>query len=421
MNRIAIAFSSKDRPELTRRTIEPLLQPDKFDLLWMDGSKTDEGLKFFQGFDSTGVTKVGMYGGSCRYIVAALTQMLANPGYDYVGLVENDVLLDPDWFEPTMALFGSGDAAGLCVGAVSARNYEDRVLIQRDGCSINHNLGAGQIIFTREAAELILQQYRTGMSSENRRVFSIVSGVDIAGFWAFRGSDHMLTADWAWEQQLLKQGLCSLALMPAKAEQLEDIARMGLAMVREPVEVRRDQRTFETFRDRTHAIRNGELIIPHLPNDHLYHSDGTGPTVHTIFPHQLPQIGGRYWGDWRFKWSIGYGCFSWLAGEEQPCDVGVHYPTVTVPLLGACDLLVSGGKTGGKVHVRDAHGYESSPELFPEGDEGKVFGLTLPSAAGYREVTLTALTPGVIFYGVRARTPQPFVPSRFDFSVLPPL
>ena len=32
MNRIAIAFSTCDRTELTKRSIEPLLQPDKFDL-----------------------------------------------------------------------------------------------------------------------------------------------------------------------------------------------------------------------------------------------------------------------------------------------------------------------------------------------------------------------------------------------------
>ena len=40
MNRVAIAFSTCDRTELTRRLNEPLLQPDKFDLHWINGSKS---------------------------------------------------------------------------------------------------------------------------------------------------------------------------------------------------------------------------------------------------------------------------------------------------------------------------------------------------------------------------------------------
>ena len=429
MNRVAIAFSSKDRVELTKRTIEPLLQPDKFDLHWIDGSKTDEGRQLLSEYDGQyHMAHHEVIGGSCRAIVYALTEMLKygvgdGTRYEYVGLVENDVLLDKDWLEPTMSLFERGRKDGFEVGTVSARTYEDRVLIQRDGYAVMHNIGAGCQIFTRKAAEIILQQYRTGMTSENRRTFSLLSGVDIGGFWAFRGSDHMIVADWCWDQQLAKYGMCSLALTPAKAEQLEDVAAMGLEMVREPIEARRDERTFETFRDRTKAVRNGELHVQRLDHDHLYH-DGT----HTIFPHQIPQIGGSYSGDWRFKWSIGYGCFSWQAGryaewkEAQFATDENYAPCVLkVPVLGPCDLLVSGGTNGGKVHVTDGSGFEATPELCPEGEQGQVLGLTMPAAYNYREIEMTALTSGVIFYGVRARMVQPTVPAKFDFSVLPPL
>lgn len=428
MNRIAIAFSSKDRPELTRRTIEPLLRHDLYDLYWFDGSNTPEGQDLIKEFGYADYMHHRITGGSCRAIVYALSTMLQygigdGTQYDYISLCENDVLLDPDWFEPTMELFEKGERDGLKVGAVSARTYEDRVLVQRDGWAIMHNLGAGMQIFTRQAAELILQQYRTGMTSENRKTFSILSGIDIGAFWAFRGSDHMLVADWTWDHMLAKHGLCSLALTPAKAEQLEDIAAMGLMMVREPVEARRDQRAFEHFRDQCKRIRNGELILPALLNDHLYHD-----AHHTIFPHQIPQIGGSYQGDWKFKWSMGYGCFSWQAGEslaDEACSTQgfkeVQPPSLTVPIVGSCDLLISGGKNGGQVHVTDHAGYESRPTIKPEGDEGAVMGLTVPSAFGYRQVTLTALTPGMTFYGIRARTPQPSHPAKFDFSVLPPL
>ena len=50
MNRIAIAFSTCDRTELTKRSIEPLLQPGKFDLEWNDGVKTDEGKSVMEDF-----------------------------------------------------------------------------------------------------------------------------------------------------------------------------------------------------------------------------------------------------------------------------------------------------------------------------------------------------------------------------------
>ena len=295
MTRVAIAFSSKDRVELTRRTIEPLLQPDKFTLLWCDGSNMPEGQDFFTNHAFGNAMKREVRGGSCRYIVYALTTLLAL-GVDYVGLCENDVLLDPDWFEPTMALFEQGKADGLEVGAVSARNYEDRVLIQRDGYSINHNLGAGMVIFSRQAAEIILQTYRTGWTSENRKIFSILSGIDIGSFWAFKGGEHMLCADWAWDHILAAHGMCSLALTPAKATQLEDIAAMGLKMVAAPMQSRVDQHAYETFRERSARIRAGGLTLPVQAGDRLYH-DG----AHVIFPHQIAQLGGYYEGDWHFK------------------------------------------------------------------------------------------------------------------------
>lgn len=415
MTKVAIAFSSKDRAELTEKTIVPLLQPDKFDLIWVDGSQTDEGKALLAKYDGRYcVAHHGVTGGSCRAIVYSLTQMLRDTPYDFVGLVENDVLLHDGWFDSIMTLFEKGEEEGLKVGAVSARNYVDRVLIQRDGYSINHNLGAGMQIFTREAAELILRTYRTGMSSENRKIFSILSGIDIGGFWAFRGSDHMLVADWTWDHILAAHGYCSLALTPAKATQLEDIAAMGLQTVDAEIEERRNGQAFAEFVNCSAAIRSGEMKMPIQPGNRLYHDQ-----YHTIFPHQIGQLGGSYEGDWRFKWSMSYGCFAWKAGTllNHPMT-----PVVTVPVFGPCELLISGGERGGKVKVEDAAGFRCEPELQPEGSEGAVLRLAVPAAVTYREIKLTALTPGIVFYGVRSREAQPFYPEvKFDFRSLPPL
>lgn len=417
MNRVAIAFSSKDRVELTERTIQPLLQPDKFELFWCDGSKTSNGQEFFEKFDATGINKHAVYGGSCRYIVYALTTLLAHPKqYTHIGLVENDVLLYDDWFDQMMGLFHH---LLLAVGAVSARCYEDRILIQRDGYAIMHNLGAGMIMFTRKAAQIILQHYRTHFTTENRRMFAILSGIDIGRYWAFGGSEHMLVADWGYDRQLAEHGLCSLALTPAKATQLENIAAMGLKMANAPVEGMRNEDAYKRYTENLHDIRYGHLEVPVQPSRGLCYSDGT----HVTFPHQVPTLGGQYVGDWRFRWSLAYGCFAWQAGEISIQDAEArNFPNVEIPLFGPCELLVSGGQYGGRVRVDDAHsGFWCEPELIPEG-QGDVFKIAVPGGYAYRLVRLTMLTTGSVFYGVRTREAQPFDPKvKFDFNALPPL
>ena len=418
MKKIGIAFSSKDRPELTEKSLPPLLAAD-VDVWWYDGSVTEEGKKYFN-MPSWGMSgKQTLTGGSCRYIVKALTDLLA-AGYDYIGLVENDVRLHDNWFLPTMELFEIGHKEGLEVGAVSARCYEDRVLIQRDGHSVNHNLGAGQIIFSRKAAAHVLQHYRTHMTSENRRTFSILTSDDIGRYWAFRGGEHMLVADWGYDRQLAEIGLSSLALTPAKAEQMEDIKSMGLTMVDGEVTARRDKLMFSMYQERLEKVRKGELWIPRFAGSRLF-SDG----MHITFPHQVGALGGWYSGDWRFRWSLAWGCFAWQAGDvhSQVLDGGATLGTVTIPILGPCDFLVTGGKQGGKVRVEDSLSkYTVEPDLQPENVEGNVMQLAVPSVYSYRLVKLTALTPGVGFFGIRTRHEQPCDPNwKFSYDVLPPL
>ncbi len=401
MNKVGIAFSSKDRVELSERTIRPLLS-DKFDLYWMDGSATREGKRFFRAYEKVPYERrEELTGGSCRYIAYALTKLLAL-GYDYIGLVENDCLLDDDWFEPTMELFEKD----LPVGAVSARCYEDRILIQRDGYAVMHNLGAGMIIFKREAAQLILQQYRTGMTVENRKLFSLLSGIDIASYWAFRGSDHMLVADWQYDRMLAQRGMCSLALTPAKATQLEDIAAIGLTMAQGEVDERRDDKAFVRYQ----AFLSRPWQLSQRPYDLLVHNS----TSNVYFAHQMAFLGGQYAGDWRYKWSMGYGSFAWKAGDGAP--------TLDVPVFGPCELVISGGQEGGMAHIEDESGFEAKPELFPEGEQGQVLRLTIPGSVNYRALRVTALTPGITLHGLICREAQPVFPDvKFDFNSLPPL
>jgi hypothetical protein len=422
MNRVAIAFNTCDRIELTKQSIEPLLQPDKFDLHWCDGSKTAEGIDLLKEYSLHKFTShYGVRGGSGPAIVYALTMLLAHArgmerAYDYIGLVENDVLLQGGWYEDLMALFKIGEQSGLVVGAASARCYEDRILIQRDGHAIVHNNGAGMIMFTRKAAELVLQNYRTAWTAENRLLFSQLSGLDIGKWWAFRGNENFLVADWRFDMILAANGLASLALTPNRATMLDqDIGPLGLKYADGKCDLLRNPSAFELYRDNLANIRVGRMR-PGI--HHPFYREPNGATV--IFPHQVQQLGGGYLGNWRVRDFQGFGPFCWKAGKPA-IDRIEPYPQMYVPVVGPCDFIVSGGELGGNIRIEDEQsGYVVEPAL-PAEDGTNFLQLSVPGSATYRQVKLTALSSGVCFLGLKTKEPQPWIPGvRFTFDTLPP-
>jgi hypothetical protein len=433
MNRVAIAFSTCDRVELSRQSIEPLLSDDRFDVFWNDGSKTDEGKQFHQQ-NPLGLKglRSRVTGGSGPTIVFALSQMLASrmnkpcPGsetkkwfYDYthIALLENDTLLSPDWFDQTMALFEQGAKDGLTVGAVSARCYEDRILIQRPDYAICHNLGAGMIVFTREAAELVLNQYRVQWTSENRSTFTQLTSTDIGKYWAFRGQEHFLVADWRWDALLASRGFASLALTPSPVTmigQIPPLAEQGLTIATDEDRMERaaiDDDAFKLYRATLMGIRHGKFKLP----DTLFHRDTNGG--YTIFAHQIGAIGGHYQGKWKLKDAPGFGPFGWIADSAQED----WDPRIQIPVFGPCEILVSGGKEGGQVLIVDEQsGFNAKPILPRETDQGTIVSVNLPGNVSYRTIRITMMTPGTIFYGIRTRDEQPRVPGwRFDWNTLP--
>lgn len=425
MNEVGICFSTKDRTELSQRTIEPLLQPDKFDLWWIDGSTTKEGTAL-PGKYQAKKTCFNVRGGADAAIVYALSALLDycsidGNQYTHVGLVENDVLLPSDWFDSTFGLFKCGEADGLHVGSVSTRAYEDRILLQRDGYAAMHNLGAGQVIFTREAATIILNHFRTGWTTENRRLFAQAAGVDIGRYWAFRAGEHMTCADWQFERILAAHGLASLALTPSPVEmigQVPPLAEQGLTLVTEPVEALRNDGVFKIFVDRLHKVHS-EWKLAFAADRYLQQADGS--TIY--FAHQCKDLGAKFVGNWQLKWAQGFGPFGWQAAPTLSNDY-IPLPTVTIPILGPCSFLVSGGAKGGEIRVEDLDsGYECPVAL--RADEHQITSIAVPSSPGsYRSVCLTALTPGPIFFGIRTMYQQPIdlqKASRFRHSDLPPV
>ena len=171
-----------------------------------------------------------------------------------------------------------------------------------------HNLGAGMVILDREAARLVLDYYRTQFTTENRAIFAVLAGTDIGRYWAFRGGEHMLVADWRWDALLASRGLVSLALTPSPVEmigQIPPLAEQGLKLVTEPKQEPAELAIFERYRDNLNAIRSGYLKLPDYRFCQNY-----------IFPHQIPLLGGSYAGDWKLKDAQGFGPFAWRAGDS---------------------------------------------------------------------------------------------------------
>jgi hypothetical protein len=418
MNKVALAFLTKDRVELSKRTIGPLLQPDKFDLWWIDGSDTIPGTLFCEksGYDASKKLKLhtNVKGGADTAVVYALTEMLKGD-YTHVGIVENDVLLHPDWYGPTMALFERGAGEGLAVGAVSARAYVDRILSQRDGYALMHNLGWGMQLLTREAAQLTLKHFRTHWTSENRRVFARLSGIDIGSYWAFRTNEHFTTPDWGNDAVLASHGLASLALTPSPVEmigQTPSLADQGLKLATEPVEDRRNDEAFERFIVTSSAIRKGHLDLG-VPR--VRYRDDAG--VEYIFAHQLDSLPEANWnGDWFLKWSPGFGGFvaRGFAGSKE------HAPAqFECYVSGTCRFMVMGGEKGGQVEIQDLKSnYTVRPTLLPEASN-QVTQVVAPASVSWRKLRLTVLSGSCCFYGLQCQESQPTVSGySFDHSKL---
>lgn len=412
--KIALNFMSKDRVELSRRTIEPLLNyMQGVDLWWMDGSITEEGQNLPKDYSSQQVQGVrwNVRGGPDAAVAYAVTECLKHD-YTHIGIVENDVLLQPGWFD-AMGLFEYGATKGLTVGAVSARCYEDRVLFQRDGYNVVHNLGFGMVIWTREAAQIMLRHMRTSWTLENRRTFMQLSGIDIGHFWAFRLGEHWLCADWGVDRVLAAHGLASVALDPSPVEmigQIPSLAEQGLTLATGKRLTQHGE--FGFYADNLAEIRAGTLQIP---ESRPFHQQGRGQWLH--FAHHVPAFPQFEQNDkWRLKWVQGFGPFAWVAEEAGA--------RISMRVSGPCGLMASGGEKGAQVRARDMYsGYEMEPVLRPAHQmQSPIMSLTIPGSISSRVIEFEALEPGAVFHGISVEDPQPFNPLiSFTHATLPPV
>lgn len=240
---VAFVYSTKDRPEFTRETLPRILDEEgDFDLYWTDGSTTPEGADLFNefkdcNFEGTSHLRevhLGVTGGAAIAIQYAW-QLLFNKGYDYIGLIENDVLLEKGWFKKIFNLFETQKPYNdLKVGAVSARCFQDRILLKKEGYAVMSNLGAGMFLTCRELIIPLLENWRRPLLKEARAMFKAFTGKDypiprpvilqdpeVKQEW-------VMTHDWWWECVLLMHGYCALACVPSMARNIDPIGKQDV-------------------------------------------------------------------------------------------------------------------------------------------------------------------------------------------------
>jgi hypothetical protein len=232
-DRVGFSFSSKDRYLYTLQTIQNLDTEGGFDLIWNDGSKEAgvPALAKNYKFRNAKLVEVnyGVSGGPDRAICFGLSRLL-ELGYDYVGLIENDILFRPGWFGALMELFSRSAQDGIVCGSATARSFESHVLEYRAGYSVQCDIGAGMVLFPRPAAEMILELYSNPSSLQMtthswRDFYADLFGLDLQAFspfWAYPPEKAFpCTLDWGYTPSLYLKGYASLSTIPTYATDLE--------------------------------------------------------------------------------------------------------------------------------------------------------------------------------------------------------
>ena len=232
MNKVGIAFNTCDRIDYTKQTLPRIIEEEgDFDLFWIDGSKTDEGKNFHRtAFPSLRVTErhPNVTGGAVAGIKYSW-QTLYNKGYEYIGLIENDVKLTPGWFKKTMALFNHPNFSRP-VGIASARCFTHRVanFESGEGYAIMADVGAGMCIIKRELIPILANNFRRAALWEVRALFKHFTGLEYPTPPMCTKQDPelkqewFLSEDWYWPVVAASRGFATLATIPSLAYNLDD-------------------------------------------------------------------------------------------------------------------------------------------------------------------------------------------------------
>jgi hypothetical protein len=215
------------------QTVQSLDAEGGYDLIWNDGS-TESGVPAMAEnfkFKNAKLVEInrGVTGGAERAVCFGLSRLL-ELGYDYVGLIENDLIFRPGWFSGLMKLFSQAAADGIVCGSATARSFESHVLEYRSGYGLQCDTGAGMVLFSRPAAEIIMEMYEEPSSLQLtthswQKFYADLFGLDLrkfSPFWAFPPERAFpCTLDWGYTPSLYLNGYASLSTIPSYVTDLE--------------------------------------------------------------------------------------------------------------------------------------------------------------------------------------------------------
>jgi len=431
-SRVAFCLITKERVYSTKTMLPALIGEGDYDLLWVDGSRSPEGrnLPTELAPDIPRLQEIhwDVTGGPDAAIVYALSRML-ELGYDYFGLIENDIGLQPGWFDRLLNLYRLGARDGLRVGAVSARTFVKRILFLRREYAVLFNCGAAMILLTRDAARCLLNRYRTTTFEEVRDRFLFTSHRDILPLSDFRDQyaeplKVHTTADWFYDAALLLDGYCSLGLVPSMGADLDPrIPHIhGPFIQAAPARFSpEEEAAFEAFL----TTHRRQAVVEQRPLTSFSGTFLRRDNAWVVFPHQcLALKAAETAGSWRIRWHQGWGPFLYETAEPNA--------RVTITVFGPCSLLVFTDNRSGLIEV-NLDGRAQLIDLFSAKSE--IVGVSIgdpPSAAkkDFHRVQITfrgasnpaASEPCLSWYGLNCQEIQPwFSPeTSFDIGTLRP-
>ena len=388
-----VIYSTKNRCELSAQTAPSALSESDCDGFWLDGSDTTEGREFpFSLADRLPALREihrRIDGGPDRAIVYGLSYLLAR-GYKYLALVENDVLLAPEWLPTAISAMQRASADGLRVGAGTVRTFDRRIMFVRPGYAVMFNIGAGMIVLTREAAQAVLATYRSTNGREISRVCRKMTQGEISQICERGlGEAYWYPADWFFDCALMQLGFASVGALPALARNIDaDLAKTtGIRPVSEAQPVAGlDPSLFRIYRRNLWwaaqtADSVGYFFDPQLDR-------------FIVFPHQLTSTG--YSGEWQAKWQQCFGPF-----EVQPSNAG---DTLRWELVnGSCDVIFR--TTDENKHCRITTGGSAKDFVLPGAAN---FSVNVPGTGGEPLPIEVQLDPGAKISGILFSDPQPW-------------
>ena len=221
-SRIAFSLPTKDRVQETKVTLATLDTERGFDVIWVDGSETPDGKALVDQYEFRNIRLIEAHKDmkGKEYAGYFGLDRLFDLGYDYFGLIENELAFEPGWFDRLLQLFQLAAEDGLAVGAATVRSYNGRVMEYRPSYTINWILGAGCVLYSSAAYQLIQNMRGTMTARSVRRFYAETLGIDL-GEAIFRGRpDRIMGADWTHGTRWCENGLVAVGSIPSLAHDL---------------------------------------------------------------------------------------------------------------------------------------------------------------------------------------------------------